>query len=180
MAANHTSVLSRGLRGLRKVKPALTDLAAEYSKAPDRAKPEGSSRSADARGGTSPGKLLRVWLKSPWVDYISAVPLSTSGASALAYRKGAYFNKAAIRAFHSHGSIRTLKQLSDIQHPNIAKIYDVFCHDDKLFTATEYLQISLTELDFQTFQFEEWEIATIVAEVRIFYLLQCVADGSRS
>jgi hypothetical protein len=87
------------------------------------------------------------------------------GESSLAYRKGGYFQKATIRTFPSPGSVRILQRLSDVQHPNIADIYDVYCHEDKLFTATEYLELSLSELDFQTFELEEWEIATIIAEV---------------
>jgi hypothetical protein len=108
---------------------------------------------------------LRVWLKSPWDDYSLATPPSMYEESPIAYHKRRYFQKATIRTFPSPGSLRILQRLSDVQHPNIADIYDVYCHDDKLFTATEYLELSLSELDFQTFELEEWEIATIIAEV---------------
>jgi len=49
---------------------------------------------------------------------------------------------------------------------NIANIYDVYCHDNKMFIASECLELSLADLDFPSFEFEEWEIATIIAEVR--------------
>ena len=153
----------RGRRGLRRTKPISTSLASE---AADQSTPEATPRSINTGGGQIPRRLLRVWLDSPWRDYTSVWAPSPSGESALVYRKGAYFYKAAIRVFPSPGSVQILQQLSDVQHPNIAKIHDVYCYKDKLFIATEYLELSLSELDYYTFELEEWEIATIIAEVR--------------
>lgn len=162
------SVLSRyrGRRGLRRVKPISTNLVPEDIYTTDQSKPEASPRSINTGGVATPGRLLRVWLSSPWHHYTSVRAPSSSGESLLAYRKGAYFQKAAIRVFPGPGSVRILQQLSNVQHPNIAKINNVYCYEDKLFIATEYLELSLSELDYHTFELEEWEIATIIAEVR--------------
>jgi hypothetical protein len=161
------SVLSRGLRGLRRVKPISTNLGAEYSKAASGVYRDRSPREI-SNGAATPVRLLRVWLKSPWNDYSSIRTLSSSGESQLAYRKGGYFQKATIKVFScSGGSVRILQQLSHIQHPNLATIYDVYCYEDKICTAIEYLELSLAELDFEYFELEEWEVATIIAEVRI-------------
>jgi hypothetical protein len=42
----------------------------------------------------------------------------------------------------------------------------VYYYDGKLYIAAEYLDISLDELDFQSFQLGESEIAAIIVEVR--------------
>ncbi|KFY03198.1 hypothetical protein V490_00250, partial [Pseudogymnoascus sp. VKM F-3557] len=44
-------------------------------------------------------------------------------------------------------------------------IYGVYSYIGKLLVVTEHLDISLAHLDFQSYETEEWEIATIVAEV---------------
>jgi hypothetical protein len=109
--------------------------------------------------------LLRVWLSDPWEDYRFIRRLSPQHQGIVAYRTGSYFNLAMIRDFWTSDTFRTLHALNDIQHSNIACIYDVYCHDEKLSIATEYLAISLVELDYQAFALEEWEIATIITEV---------------
>jgi serine/threonine protein kinase len=88
-----------------------------------------------------------------------------STESPLAYRRGGYFQIVVIRAFPNSGGIGLLQALAGIQHPNVAKVYDVYCYDNKIFTVSEYLELSLVDLEFQSFPFEEWEIATIIAEV---------------
>jgi hypothetical protein len=144
------------------VNPISTDLLEEYSRG-GRSKPRGPPSSSDPGSGVTPGKLLRLWLRSPWDDY--AAVRSVSGEPSIAYRRGAYFQKATIRAFPNPGSVELLQGLSGIQHPNIATVYDVYCFGNKIFTASEYLELSLSDLDFKSFPFQEWEIATTIAEV---------------
>jgi hypothetical protein len=84
----------------------------------------------------------------------------------LSHHKISYFNLTVIRDFSTSGTYQTLQDLNDIWHPNIANIYDVYLYDDKLSIAAEHLDVSLTELDFQSFALQEWEIATIITEVR--------------
>jgi len=76
-----------------------------------------------------------------------------------------YFHRATIREFPNSGGMQLLQALSGIEHPNIAKVYDVYCYDNKIFTASEYLELSLTDINFQSFPFEEWEVATVIVEV---------------
>lgn len=84
----------------------------------------------------------------------------------LTCRYGTYFHKASIRAFQSSGGIGLLQTLSNIQHPNIAKLYEVYLFRDKIFVASEHLSLSLAELNLPSFPFDEWEIATVITEVR--------------
>lgn len=62
-----------------------------------------------------------------------------------------------------------MQALSSIQYPNIAKLYDVYLYDNKIFVASEYLELSLAELNYHSFLFKEWEIATVTNEVRWSY-----------
>ena len=162
ISSANPSVLSRGLRGLRRAKPISTNLGAEYLKGASGVYRDRSPREI-SNGAATPVRLLRVWLRSPWNDYSSIGALSLSGESQLAYRIGGYFQKASIKVFScSGGSMQILQQLSHIQHPNLATIYDVYCYEDKICMAIEYLELSLAELDFQSFELEEWEVATII------------------
>jgi serine/threonine protein kinase len=58
-----------------------------------------------------------------------------------------------------------LELLAQVQHPNIADILDVYFYDGQLCIVNEYLDVSLLDLEFKRLVPEEWEIATIVAEV---------------
>jgi hypothetical protein len=60
-----------------------------------------------------------------------------------------------------------LELLAQVQHPNIADILDVYFHDGKLCIVGEHLDVSLLDLEFNRLAPEEWEIATIVAEVTL-------------
>lgn len=60
-----------------------------------------------------------------------------------------------------------LEVLAQVQHPNIADILDVYFHDGKLCIIGEHLDVSLFDLEFKRLVPEEWEIATIIAEVTL-------------
>ncbi|KAG9240849.1 hypothetical protein BJ878DRAFT_263822 [Calycina marina] len=51
------------------------------------------------------------------------------------------------------------------QHPNIADILDVYFQDGNLCIVGEHLELSLFDLGFKRLVPEEWEVATIIAEV---------------
>jgi hypothetical protein len=116
------------------------------------------------RSGGDIGKLLRVWLISPWQDYALIRTLANSGESRLAYRKGGYFSKAIIQVFPG-SNMHILQNLSEIRHSNIAKVYDTYLYREETFAAMEYLELALEDLQFSQFELEEWEMATILAEV---------------
>ena len=112
-------------------------------------------------------------MKPPWEDYAGSGLERDSIAfgtekPVLAFRRTSYFIKASIRAFQSPGGvkIKTLEALSNVQHPNISKFFDGYLYDNKIFLASEYLELSFDELDFYCPPFEEWEIATVANEVR--------------
>ncbi|KAG0645123.1 hypothetical protein D0Z07_9216 [Hyphodiscus hymeniophilus] len=114
-------------------------------------------------------RILRVYLGHPWDNYdyirhIDHVMLARDTTSC--------FKLVNIRQCSASNELeRQLQIISTIQHPNLAAIYDVYCDDEEAFLITENLDISISQLDFQTFEPKEWEIATVLAEVltRLYY-----------
>jgi serine/threonine protein kinase len=58
-----------------------------------------------------------------------------------------------------------LKTFSTLRHPNVADVYKAYYHNNKFYVISEYLDLSLLNLNFTQYPLEEWEIATIVTEV---------------
>lgn len=120
----------------------------------------------DTASSTRPWKLkrlLRTEFKSPKEDYLFFQEQSDQG-SLVCHRK-AIFHLAVIRESFSPRPLHLLEELSLIQHPNIAEILDIYFYDGKLSIVTEHLDVCLLDLDFSRLPPEEWEIATIIAEV---------------
>jgi serine/threonine protein kinase len=144
----HRTQLSRGLCRLRRVKPISVDVLEELAK-DNRIKSEVLLSSP--KSDVTPGKFLRLWVRSPWEDYTCVQSRDPS----FAFRNRAYFQKTKIRAFPNSSGIQLLQLFSSFRHPNIANVYDVYCYDDSIFVALEYLELSLNELDFHSFLFAE-------------------------
>ncbi|KFY96260.1 hypothetical protein V500_02542 [Pseudogymnoascus sp. VKM F-4518 (FW-2643)] len=160
----------RVFRGLRRVRP-VHDLHGDVEVQP------GSSVATiqieRKRGKIEP--LLRLWIRSPWEDY-QAIKLSNG--LTVAGRKSSYFKMATVTSFAYLGAIEALRCLLAIRHPNIAPVHDLYHCDNMLHIVGEYLELSVTQLDFQCFQLEEWEIATIMTQILdgILYLLSKGVD----
>ena len=161
-------IMSAQIQGLRRTKA--TRVLKEPASGSNNANPDASLARVTIIGTGTTRRLLRVWLRSPWKDYYFIRRVYAPDQGILGHHKSSYFNLAIIRDFPTSGTYQTLHALNDIQHPNIASIYDVYCYNNRLSIAAEHLDVSLTELDFQSFALEEWEIATIIAEV------SCVED----
>jgi hypothetical protein len=108
-------------------------------------------------------RILRVFLGDPWDNYeyirhIDQVILARDISS--------YFKLVNIRQYSTSKLLeQQVKIISAMQHPNLATIYNIYCDSDKAFLITENLDISISHLDFQSCELEEWEIATVIAEV---------------
>lgn len=130
-----------------------------------------SGQSPDLAETGYAGRLLRVWFGNPWDDYDHIRLVQKSGQGGLVSLKALYFNLAIIRELPSSNALEHLQVLSGIQHPNITTTYNMYCCNNRIFVVTEYLEISLAQLDFQTYHLEEWEVATIILEVQYKHLL---------
>jgi serine/threonine protein kinase len=108
-------------------------------------------------------RILRTLLRSPWDDYDYVRQLDQV---ILAKRKAVYFRVVEIRQFYCDDVLQQAQVLSQIQHPNVVSLYDIYCHDGQFFLIAEHLDVSMSQLDIRKHQLEEWEIATIISEVR--------------
>jgi serine/threonine protein kinase len=111
-------------------------------------------------------RLLRIDFKNPKEDYKFVQELRSNQGTLVCHRKN-HLHLAVIRESFSPAPLQMLESLALVQHPNIADILDVYFHDDQLCIASEYLDVSLLDLEFNKLALEEWEIATIVAEVTL-------------
>ena len=112
--------------------------------------------------------MFTIKFESPWVEYEY---IRQSDQVTVVRQRSSYFRLANMQGFPAINTIQQSQVLARVSHPNIASIYGAYSYIDKLLVVTEHLDISLAQLDFQSYEIEEWEIATIVAEVgnRLLY-----------
>lgn len=111
---------------------------------------------------TQPATMFTIKFESPWVEYEY---IRQSDQVTVVRQRSSYFRLANMQESPATNIIQQSQVLARVSHPNIASIYGVYSCIDKLLVVTEHLDISLAQLDFQSYKTEEWEIATIVAEV---------------
>jgi serine/threonine protein kinase len=109
-------------------------------------------------------RLLRIDFKNPKEDYAFVQELRSNQGTLVCHRKN-HLRLAVIRESFSPTPLPMLELLAQVQHPNIADILDVYFYDGQLCIVSEYLDVSLLDLEFNKLAPEEWEIATIIAEV---------------
>ena len=137
-----------------------------------------SQRPTDLETPEKVRRMLNVFLKNPWDDYSYVRHL---GQTALTIRKSSSFQLADIREVSPFEVLGDPPILPQIKHPNIATINKIYCYNGKIFLVAEYLEVSFTQLQFQKYDLEEREIATIIAEVPAILSTNIfIADGSRS
>ncbi|KAH9203034.1 hypothetical protein DL95DRAFT_322203 [Leptodontidium sp. 2 PMI_412] len=123
---------------------------------------EAPSSSTDSGTPQKVRSVLRVLLKNPWDDYSYIRHL---GRTTLTLRKASSFHLADIREVSPFEVLGDPPILPQIKHPNIATIEEIYCYDDRIFLVVEHLDVSFAHLDFQKYDLEEREIATILFEV---------------
>lgn len=109
-------------------------------------------------------RLLRVDLKNPEDDYVPLKKLQ-SNQGTLVCKLNNYLHLAIVRESFSSKPLQMLEEVAKVRHSNIADIMGVYFYEGKLSVVAEHLEVSLFDLEFDTFAPEEWEIATIIAEV---------------
>jgi hypothetical protein len=107
-------------------------------------------------------RLLRLSVTNPKDDYIFVRDGSEHG---LACRRTDHRQVAVLRVSHSLCPLTMMHLISQVQHPNIAATVDAYFHDGQLWIASEYLDVSLLELQQDIVPLGEWEVATILSEV---------------
>jgi hypothetical protein len=97
-------------------------------------------------------------------DYTHIQELRSNQGTLMCHRRNHLYLAVICKSF-SLKPLQMLEFFAQMQHPNIADILDMYFHNGQLWIVSEYLDISLLELEFNRMAPEEWEIATIVAEV---------------
>lgn len=109
-------------------------------------------------------RLLRVEFKNPKEDYSFIHELEPNRGRVVCHRRNNHY-LAVMRESFSPRPLQMLEEISRVQNPNIANILNVYFHEGRLMIVSEYLDVSLLDLQFHRLPPEEWEIATIVSEV---------------
>jgi hypothetical protein len=107
--------------------------------------------------------IIRILLRNPQDDYYYA---SYTDRGILAVQKSSFFKVVSVQQFNCDDIIQQARILSRIQHPNVASAYDLYCYNEQNFLVMDYLSLRISHLETQEHELEEWEIATIVSEVR--------------
>lgn len=108
-------------------------------------------------------RMLRIWLQSPWNDYNY---VSASEGLSLATRKGSYFDAVHIKQYEIFEDFLSSNLVNRIDHPNVARVQDIYLYQQSTFIISEALPLSVEQLDFEDHGLEEWEFATILNQVR--------------
>lgn len=109
-------------------------------------------------------RLLRIDFRDPRDDYTFVQELRLNQGTLVCHRKNR-LHIAVIRQSYSPRPLHMLEDIAQVEHPNIADILDVYFHEGRLCVVSEHLAVSLLDLEFKRLPPEEWEIATIIAEV---------------
>lgn len=149
--------MSHHLRRRKKVSSFLAPRQADSSS-------NDKDQSTELLSGGTVQKLLEVILGDPWNDYEYLYHLDQV---IVAKRRSKYFDLVHIRKCRSSDAMEHIRALSSIQGPNIATVHNVFCDGDEVFVVTERLDLVFPQLEIQRYELDEWEIATIIAEVKI-------------
>ncbi|KAH9206345.1 hypothetical protein DL95DRAFT_269439, partial [Leptodontidium sp. 2 PMI_412] len=108
--------------------------------------------------------LLRIDFRNPRDDYTFVQELRSNQGTLVCHRKNR-LHIAIIRESFSPAPLNMLDDMAQVEHPNIADILDVYFHEGRLCVVSEHLAVSLLDLEFKRLAPEEWEIATIIAEI---------------
>jgi hypothetical protein len=130
---------------------------------------DGPSKPAEGVDSTTrPSTIKRrlyIFLGSPWHDYDYIQDLDPGF---LGKHKKAFFRIANVRQFHCVDVQQQSRIFSSIQHPNVASIYGIYWTDHgQTFLVTEHLSICISQFEIQKHELQEWEIATIISDLRV-------------
>ncbi|KAF8852976.1 hypothetical protein BDZ45DRAFT_599209 [Acephala macrosclerotiorum] len=117
--------------------------------------------------------LVRVHFKDPKADYIFIKQIQPDEGYLACHRKKRW-ELGIVRESYSTAPLQVLELFSQVQHPNVASINEIYFFGERLYVVGEYLDVSLLDLGFQLLPPEEWEIATVTRCVleAMSYLLE--------
>jgi hypothetical protein len=109
--------------------------------------------------------FLPVKRASPWEYYTKAYRRELGGSVVVACKVPATFELFAIKSMIGSDVNEKAQVLRNLQHGNILPCYEIYGLDDAIFTVSECMAISLSDLKGSAIAPSETQIATIVHQV---------------
>jgi hypothetical protein len=103
--------------------------------------------------------------ESPWEYYIKACRRELGGSIIVACKKPATFDLFAVKCIIESDVNKNAQVLRQVKHKNFLPCYEIFVSDNAIFTISEYMAISLADLNCSAIPPDEIQIATIVHQV---------------
>jgi hypothetical protein len=113
----------------------------------------------------SPDEPLSLIRASPWEYYTKAYRRELGGSVVVACKNPATFELFAVKYIAGSEVNDKVPVLRQVRHENFLTCYKIFEFDDAIFTVSEYMAISLTDLNGSAIPPNEIQIATIIHQV---------------
>ncbi|CZR65351.1 uncharacterized protein PAC_15251 [Phialocephala subalpina] len=102
---------------------------------------------------------------SPWQYYTKAYRRELGASVVVACKNPATFELFAVKCMAGSEVNDQAQALRQVRHENFLTCYEIFVCDDAIFTVSECMAISLTDLNGSAIQPNEIQIATIIHQV---------------
>jgi hypothetical protein len=108
---------------------------------------------------------------SPWQYYTKAYRRELGASVVVAYKNPATFELFAVKSIAGSEPNNQAQTLRQVRHENFLTYYEIFVCDNAIFTVSECMAISLTDLNGSAIPPNEIQIATIIHQVSCSYKL---------
>jgi hypothetical protein len=106
---------------------------------------------------------------SPWEFYTKAYRRELGASVVVACKNPATFELFAVKCIAGSEVNEQAQILRQVRHENFLTCYEIFVCDDTIFTVSEYMAISLADLNGSAIPPNEVQIATIIHQVSYSY-----------
>ena len=102
---------------------------------------------------------------SPWDYYAKAYRRELGGSVIVAYKKPTTFELFAVKGMVGSDINHRAQVIRQVRHDNFLKCYEIYALDEAIYTVSECMAISLTDLNSSAIPPNEIQIATILHQV---------------
>jgi hypothetical protein len=124
--------------------------------------------------------LLPLRRASPWGYYTKTYRRELGGSVIVACKNPTTFELFAVKCIAGSEVNNTAQMLRQVRHENFLACYEIFLFDDAIFTVSECMAISLTDLNGSAIPPNEIQIATIIHQVSFPYQISLNFDPEKS
>lgn len=123
--------------------------------------------------------LLPLRRGSPWEYYVKAYRRELGGSVVVACKNPATFELFAVKCIVGSEVNNKAQVLRQIRQENFLTCYEIFVFDNAIFTVSECMAISLTDLNGSAISPNEIQIATIIHQVSFSYQISLNFDAEK-